>query len=75
MVTRGWSNEDITNAFNNGTQGSATNRLVDPWTAATRYSDPNDPTRFVVIDNTSGQIIQVGLPGYKPSLPQPEHEW
>jgi RHS repeat-associated protein len=58
MEARGWTKEDILEAFEKGQQSPAFNRLQG-GTAATRYLNPTTG-KAVTIDNATGQVIQVG---------------
>jgi len=63
MGTRGWSKEDISHAFQTGKSFPAINRLRND-TPATRYVNPTTG-QSVVIDNATGEVIQVGGPGFR----------
>ena len=66
MAERGWTPEQIQEAYENGEQFSATNRLGGPgaFTPATRYVNP-ETGQSVVIDDATGEIIQVGGAGFR----------
>ena len=64
MPKRGWTEDDILEAFNKGEKNPAVNRLSG-GTPATRYTHPTTG-QYVVIDDATGNIIQVGGPGFIP---------
>jgi hypothetical protein len=68
MAKRGWTPDDIMEAYRNGEQFPAedlTSRLQDgPPSAATRFVHP-DTGASVIINNSTGRVIHVGLPGYQ----------
>ncbi|MEW5978410.1 MAG: RHS repeat-associated core domain-containing protein [Acidobacteriota bacterium] len=64
MQTRGWTRVEIQEAFEKGQQFPAVNRLRGANTPATRYVHPSTG-KSVVIDNASGEVIQVGAPGFR----------
>ena len=61
MKLRGWTNEQIQDAFENGEQVKAVNKATGG--DATRYVNPTTG-QSVVIDDTTGKIIQVGKAGF-----------
>jgi hypothetical protein len=63
MTKRGWSTDEIRDAFENGESYPATD-LTNGGTAATRYVNPTTG-KSVVINNTTGGVIHVGGPGFK----------
>jgi hypothetical protein len=62
MEQRGWTSEQIQDAFDKGEPVNAVNKATGG--AATRYINP-DTGQSVVIDNATGQVIQVGGPGFR----------
>src|SRR5260370_23714365 len=62
MSSRGWTPEQIDEAVQSGTRIDAINR--ETGNSATRYVNPTTG-RSVVIDNLTGEVIQVGRDGYK----------
>ncbi len=65
MGTRGWTKEAILEAFERGERFPAINRLGGANTPATRYVHPTTG-QFVVIDDATGMVIQVGARGFRP---------
>jgi RHS repeat-associated protein len=63
MASRGWTPQDITDAYGKGEAFPATNKLRG-GTPATRYVNPGTG-KSVVIDNATGEVIHVGKAGYK----------
>lgn len=62
LAQRGWTTDAIDEAVQSGKQVRAVNKATgDP---ATRYIHPNTG-QSVVIDDTTGQVIHVGGPGFK----------
>lgn len=62
MGTRGWTPEEIQEAYEDGEQIDAVNKANgDP---ATRYINPKTG-KSVVIDNETGEVIHVGGKGFK----------
>lgn len=61
MDQRGWTQEEIQNAFDRGEQVPAINKATSG--PATRYINP-DTGQSVIIDNTTGEVIHVGGPGF-----------
>jgi hypothetical protein len=62
MLKRGWTPREIDQAMKHGRRIGARNmRTGGP---ATRYVNPSNG-QSVVIDDTTGDIIQVGGPGFK----------
>lgn len=68
MQTRGWTPELVDEAVLSGTNHPAVNKLGGANTPATRYVSPTTG-QSVVIDNATGEIIQVGGPGFKYGVP------
>ena len=64
LQQRGWTKEQITQAFEHGEDFPAVNRLGGANTPATRYINPQTG-QSVVIDNATGEIIHVGGPGFR----------
>lgn len=64
MQTRGWTTDLIDEAVTSGSKFPAVNKLGGANTPATRYVSPTTG-QSVVIDNATGEIIQVGGPGFK----------
>ncbi len=64
MQTRGWTNELIDEAVTGGQSFPAINKLGGANTRATRYVNPTTG-QSVVIDNATGEVIQVGGPGFR----------
>lgn len=62
MKARGWTQQQIEDAIENGQQFPATNNATGG--PATRYVSPQTG-QSVVIDNQTGGIIHVGGPGFK----------
>lgn len=62
MEQRGWTSEEIQEAFDNGEQVNAVNKATGG--AATRYINPVTG-QSVVIDNATGEVIHVGGPGFR----------
>jgi RHS repeat-associated protein len=62
MEQRGWTPEQIQEAYANGEQVNAVNKATGG--AATRYINPATG-QSVVIDNATGQVIHVGGPGFR----------
>lgn len=61
MGRRGWSADQIDEAVQHGTRIDAVNK--ETGGPATRYVNPNTGAS-VVIDNTTGEVIQVGEPSF-----------
>ncbi len=61
MQQRGWTPQQIQEAFDNGEQVNAINKATGG--SATRYINPTTG-QSVVIGNTTGQVIHVGGPGF-----------
>ncbi len=64
MQTRGWTPDLIDEAVTGGNKFQAVNKLGGANAPATRYVSPTTG-QSVVIDNATGEIIQVGGPGFK----------
>ena len=64
MNQRGWTPEQITEAMQKGTTETAPN-LVNKGNTATRYTHP-ETGRYVVVDDITQEIIQVGGDGFTP---------
>ena len=63
MVQRGWTPQMIDDALTTGKSFPAVNKLGGANTPATRYVDPTSG-QSIVVDNGSGEIVQVGGPGF-----------
>jgi hypothetical protein len=63
MRQRGWTEAQIDEAIEHGSQFPATNS-VNPANGATRYINPSTG-RSVVLDNVTGEVIHVGGNGFK----------
>jgi len=68
MLSRGWTKQAIVDTIKEaqeaGTTYSATNKATGG--AATEFVSPSTG-EFVVIDNTTKQVIQVSGPGFRPN--------
>lgn len=64
MATRGWTEDLIDEAVTNGKSFSAVNKLGGADSPATRYVSPTNG-QSVVIDNATGEVIQVGGSGFR----------
>jgi RHS repeat-associated protein len=64
MNNRGWTSDQITEAIEKGEQFPAPND-VNPGNAATRYVNPTTG-RYVVMDNVTHEILQLGGDGFIP---------
>lgn len=64
MNNRGWTVDQINEAIEKGEQFSAPND-VNPGNAATRYVNPTTG-RYVVMDNVTNEILQLGGDGFIP---------
>lgn len=62
MQKRGWTDDQIEEAISSGDKFPANNSYT-PANGATRYVHPQTG-RSVVIDNVTGDIIQVGGDGF-----------
>jgi hypothetical protein len=62
LLKRGWTPQEIQEAYDNGEQVPAVNKANGE--AATRYINPTTG-KSVVIENGSGQVIHVGGEGFK----------
>lgn len=62
MQQRGWTPQEIQDAYDNGEQVPAVNKANGA--AATRYVNPTTG-KSVVIENDTGQVIHVGGQGFK----------
>ena len=62
MTTRGWTQEAIEEAMKAGVQVKAVNKANG--NPATRYVHPTTG-QSVVVDNVTGEVIQVGAPGFR----------
>jgi RHS repeat-associated protein len=63
MASRGWTPQDMVDAYEKGEAFPATNKLRG-GTPATRYVNPGTG-KSMVIDNTTGEVIHVGKAGYR----------
>jgi hypothetical protein len=61
MEQRGWTSDQIQDAYDNGEQVNAVNRATGG--AATRYINPVSG-QSVVIEDATGEVIHVGGPGF-----------
>ena len=68
MLTRGWTKQAVVDTIKEAQQAGTTYSAVNKATggAATEYVSQSTG-RFVVIDNTTKQIIQVSGPGFRPN--------
>jgi hypothetical protein len=68
MSTRGWTKQAVANTIKEAQQRGTTHSAVNKATggAATEYVS-RSTSRFVVIDNTTKQIIQVFGSGFRPN--------
>lgn len=64
MQNRGWTNDLVDGAVQNGDAFPTVHKLAGANNAATRYVHPVTG-QSVVIDNALGQVIQVGGPGFR----------
>jgi RHS repeat-associated protein len=64
MGTRGWTAQEITETVENGTAHAVTNKATGG--AATEYINPANG-KFVVVDNSTKQVLQVSGPGFSPN--------
>ena len=64
MASRGWTEQQITDAIEHGKQYPAPN-LINPKNGATRYVNPTTG-RYVVVDKVTREIIQLGGDGFIP---------
>jgi RHS repeat-associated protein len=62
LIKRGWTPQEIQEAYDNGEQIPAVNKANGA--AATRYVNPTTG-KSVVIENDTGQVIHVGGSGFK----------
>jgi hypothetical protein len=62
MQARGWTKEEIVDAYENGEQVSVVDRTSGD-TPATRYINPTTG-KSVVINDETGKVIQVGKEGF-----------
>jgi len=63
MAKRGWTPQQIDEAIEHGQQFAAPNN-VNPANGATRYVNPTTG-RSVVVDNVTGELLQVGGNGFR----------
>jgi hypothetical protein len=61
MQSRGWTAEQVQEAFEDGDQVNAVNKATG--NPATRYIHPGTG-QSVVVDNGTGQVVHVGGPGF-----------
>ena len=64
MLSRGWTRQEIIDAFERGKAFPAVDRTAGS-TAATRYVNPTTG-KFVVVNDATGNVIQVGGAGFVP---------
>lgn len=64
MTQRGWTEDQIREAIERGERFQAPN-MVNPSNSATRYVHPTTG-RYVVIDDVTNEILQVGADGFIP---------
>jgi RHS repeat-associated protein len=64
MGTRGWTKEEISATVQNGTAHAVTNKATGG--AATEFVSPATG-KFVVVDNSTRQVLQVSGPGFSPN--------
>jgi RHS repeat-associated protein len=67
MAERGWTQQDIQNVYQNGSTSTAIDRTAGGQ-PATQYLDPATG-KFIVVNNTTGNVIQVSGPGFRPNPP------
>src|SRR5208337_713998 len=67
MAQRGWTPQDIENAYRNGVPSQVVDRTAG-FTPATQYLDPATG-KFVVVNNQTGNVIQVSGAGFLPNPP------
>jgi RHS repeat-associated protein len=67
MVERGWTKDDILDTIRQAQEGGTTYPVPDNYTggAATEYVGADG--KFVVVNNASGNVIQVSGPGFRPN--------
>jgi hypothetical protein len=63
MATREWTPEQITEAIKHGARSPAPNR-VHPGNSASAYTHPTTGRRLVIDDET-GEILQLGGDGFR----------
>jgi RHS repeat-associated protein len=63
MVTRGWNKQEIIDTVRNGKACDVVNKATGG--AATEYVSSSG--KFVVVDNSTRQVIQVSGPGFSPN--------
>jgi len=63
MQQRGWTQDQINDAINNGQNFPAPNN-INPGNGATRYVNPITG-RSVVVDDSTGAILHIGGDGFK----------
>lgn len=68
MVSRGWTREGILDTIQQGQEGGTTYSAINKATggAATEFVNPSTG-RFVVVDNTTNQVLQISGPGFQPN--------
>jgi len=64
MGTRGWTKDEISETVRNGVPHDVTNKATGG--PAVEYVNPANG-KFVVIDKTTNQVLQVSGPGFSPS--------
>lgn len=64
MTTRGWTKQEILDTVREGDAYAVTNKATGG--PATEYVS-RSTGKFVVIDNQSGQVLQVGGQGFSPN--------
>ncbi|MGH7868677.1 MAG: colicin E5-related ribonuclease [Candidatus Dormibacteraceae bacterium] len=65
MAARGWTRQDILEVFEKGQPSGVVDRTAG-FTPATQYLDPATG-RFIVVNDTTGSVIQVSRAGFKPN--------
>lgn len=64
MASRGWTTQEIVDTVQNGKAYSVVNKATGG--AATEYVNPASG-KFVVVDNSTRQVLQVSGPGFSPN--------
>ncbi|MGH9407351.1 MAG: RHS repeat-associated core domain-containing protein, partial [Terriglobia bacterium] len=67
MATRGWTRQDILDVFEKGEQTQVVDRTAG-GAPATQYLDP-ETGQFIVVNDKTGNVIQVSGPGFRPNPP------
>lgn len=64
MLSRGWTKQEILDTIQNGKAYDVINKATGG--PATEYVNPATG-KFVVVDNTTKQVLQVSGPGFRPN--------